>query len=116
MFKAFIVDDSRVVSDRMKEMLVEKGWIDIFGECGDAVEAIQSIRRMNQYVGILDFCMQGGEGLAVLKDIKTRKAKQVVIVLTSHPYPQYRQAFLASGADTFFEKTKDIQKMNDLLV
>jgi len=60
--------------------------------------------------------MQGGEGLAVLKDIKTRKTKLVVIVLTAHPYPQYRHAFLAFGADTFFDKAKDIQKMNDLPV
>jgi DNA-binding NarL/FixJ family response regulator len=54
--------------------------------------------------------------LPVLTDIKSRKPSPVVIVLTSYPYPQYRQTYLAAGADYFFDKIKDIQRLTDVMV
>ncbi len=116
MLKVFIADDSQLVRDRLKEVLAEKGSIDVIGESGDAEEAILAIRRLNPDVVILDIRMPGGGGLPVLTDIKSRKPSPVVIVLTSYPYPQYRQAYLAAGADYFFDKIKDIQQMSDVLV
>ncbi len=116
MLKVFIADDSQLVRDRLKELLAEKGSMDVIGESGDAEEAIQAIRRLNPDVVILDIRMPGGGGLPVLTDIKSRKPSPVVIVLTSYPYPQYRQTYLAAGADYFFDKIKDIQQMTDVLV
>ncbi len=117
MLKVYIADDSQLVRDRLKEVFAEKGSMDVIGESGDAEEAMQAIRRLNPDVVILDIRMPGGGGLPVLTDIKSRKPSPVVIVLTSsYPYPQYRQAYLAAGADYFFDKIKDIQKMTDVLV
>jgi len=116
MLKVFIADDSQLVRDRLKELLAEKGSIDVVGESGDAEEAILAIRRLNPDVVILDIRMPGGGGLPVLTDIESRKPSPVVIVLTSYPYPQYREAYLTAGADYFFDKIKDIQQMTDVLV
>lgn len=116
MLRVFIADDSQLVRDRLKEVLAETGSIDVVGESGDAEEAMQAIRRLNPDVVILDVRMPGGGGLPVLTDIKAREPSQVVIVLTAYPNLQYRQAFLAAGADYFLDKTKDIQRMSDLLV
>ncbi len=117
MLKVFLADDSQLVRDRLKELLAEKVSMDVIGESGDAEEAISAIRRLNPDVVVLDIRMPGGGGLPVLTDIKSRKPSPVIIVLTSsYPYPQYRQAYLAAGADYFFDKIKDIQKMTDVLV
>jgi hypothetical protein len=35
----------------------------------------------------------------------------VVIVLTNYAYPQYRDRFLASGADYFFDKSAELDQM-----
>ena len=53
--------------------------------------------------------------LAEIKDSVTRTPGRIAIILTSFPYLQYRQTYLAAGADYFFDKTQDIQKMTDLL-
>jgi CheY-like chemotaxis protein len=116
MLKVFLADDSQLVRDRLKEVFAEKGSIDVIGESANAVDAMQAIRRLSPDVAILDIRMPGGGGMPVLKDIKTREHSQVVIVLTSYPYPQYRQTFMAAGADYFFDKTRDIQRLCDVLV
>jgi len=116
MHTVFNADDSQLVRDRLKEVFAETGSIDVIGESGDAEEAMQAIRRLNPDVVILDIRMPGGGGLPVLRDVKSRKLSPVVIVLTSYPYPQYRQTYLAAGADYFFDKIKDIQRLTDVMV
>ena len=115
MLKVFIADDSEVVRDRLKELLTEKGDIDVVGASGDAEQAIPAIRRLNPDVVILDIRMPGGGGMPILKDIKSTSPGRVVIVLTSYPQPQYREAYLTAGADYFFDKTRDIGKMTETL-
>jgi hypothetical protein len=55
-------------------------------------------------------------GLPVVTDVKAREPSTLVLVLTSYPYPQCRQAYQAAGADCPYDKAKDIQSMNDVLV
>ena len=116
MLKVYIADDSVVVRGKLKEALEEQGSIEVVGESGDAEQAIQEIRRLDPQVSIMDIRMPGGGGLPVLKDLKARTPGRIAIILTSFPFPQYRQAYLAAGADYFFDKTQDIQKLTDLLV
>jgi DNA-binding NarL/FixJ family response regulator len=116
MLKVYLADDSQLVRDRLKEVLRETGSIEVIGESGDAEEAMQAIQRLDPDVAILDIPMPGGGGLPVLTDIKAREPSQVVIILTAYPVPQYREKFLAAGADYFFDKTRDIPRMRDVLV
>ena len=115
MLKVYLADDSVVVRGRLKEALEEKGSIQVIGESGDAGQAILEIRKLDPQVVIIDIRMPGGGGLPVLKDLKARTPDRTAIVLTSFPFQQYRDAYLAAGADYFFDKTKDISQMTDKL-
>jgi DNA-binding NarL/FixJ family response regulator len=116
MLKVFIADDSVVVRGKLKESFEELGSIEVIGESGNAEQAIAEIRRLDPQVVIIDIRMPGGGGLPILKDLKARTPSRSAIILTSFPYPQYREAYLAAGADYFFDKTQDIQKLADVLV
>lgn len=116
MLNVFIADDSVVIRGKLKEALEEQGTIKIVGECGDAKQAIQEIRRLDPQVVIIDIRMPGGGGLPVLKDIKAGKPDRTAVILTSFPYQQYRQAYHAAGADFFFDKTQDIPKLLSMLI
>jgi two-component system response regulator DevR len=107
---------SVVVRGKLKEALEELGSMKVVGESGDAEQAIAEIRRLDPQVVIIDIRMPGGGGLPVLKDLKARTPSRIAIILTSFPFPQYRETYLAAGADYFFDKTKDIQQMTDKLV
>ena len=115
MLTVFIADDSAVVRGKLKEALEEHGTIKVVGESADAMQAITEIGRLDPQVAIIDIRMPGGGGLPVLKDSVARTPGRIAIILTSFPYLQYRQIYLAAGADYFFDKTQDIQKMTDLL-
>jgi DNA-binding NarL/FixJ family response regulator len=116
MLKVFIADDSVVVRGKLKEAFEDRGSIKVVGESGDTGQAITEIRRLNPQVVIIDIRMPGGGGLPVLMDLKARSPSRIAIILTSFPFQQYRQTYLAAGADFFFDKTKDIPQMIDKLV
>jgi len=115
MLKIYIADDSVVVRGKLKEALEEQRSIKVIGESGEAGLAITEIRRLDPQVTIIDIRMPGGGGLPVLKDLKARAPDQIAIILTSFPSPQYREVYLAAGADYFFDKTQDIQTLIDTL-
>ena len=116
MLKVFIADDSVVIRSKLKEAFEESGEIEVIGEAGDAEQAIAEIRRLDPQVVTIDIRMPGGGGLPVLKDFKARTPERTAIILTSFPDPQYKQVYLAAGADYFLDKNQDIQKLNELLM
>jgi two-component system, NarL family, invasion response regulator UvrY len=115
MIKVYIADDSVVVRGKLTEALEEKGDIKVIGACGDAKQAIAEIREMDPQVVIIDIRMPGGGGLPVLKDLKANHPKRTAMILTSFPFPEYREAYLAAGADYFFDKIRDIPSMTETL-
>jgi two-component system, NarL family, invasion response regulator UvrY len=115
MINVYIADDSVVVRGKLKEALEEKGDIKVIGACGDAKQAIAEIREMDPQVVIIDIRMPGGGGLPVLQDIRANKPERITMILTSFPLPEYREAYLAAGADYFFDKIRDIPNMTETL-
>jgi DNA-binding NarL/FixJ family response regulator len=51
--------------------------------------------------------------MEVLKRIKKENPSPIVIMLTNYPYPQYREKCQALGADHFFDKVTEIEKVYD---
>jgi len=115
MLKIYIADDSVVVRSKLKDALEENGTIKVIGDSGDAKQAITEIRNLDPQVVIIDIRMPGGGGLLVLKDLKARTPNRTAMILTSFPLSEYRETYMAAGADYFFDKTKDIPQMTEKL-
>ena len=113
--KVLIVDDSVIVRGRLKAMLSEITEIENINQAGDALEAISCFQKLNPEVVILDIRMPGGSGIDVLHKIKKSSHPPVVIVLTNYPYPQYRAKCLDAGADFFFDKSTEFDKVTEVL-
>jgi len=108
--KVFIADDSAAVVERWITMLSEIPQVEIIGQAQDAREAIKAIRQLNPDVVILDIRMPGGNGIDVLKDIKSNKPPPLVIVLTNYPYPQYRKKCMALGRNSFLTNQPNLRR------
>lgn len=113
--KVFIVDDSALVRERIIAMISEHPGIEITGQAENAQEAINSIRKLKPDVAILDIRMPGGNGIEVLRNIKKNNSAPTVIILTNYPYPQYRKKCMEAGADYFFDKSTEFQKIIEVL-
>lgn len=113
--RMLIVDDSIIVRDRLAQLLAETQQVEIVGEVGDAPEAMDRIRALKPQVVILDIHLPHGSGLDVLRNIKLESPAPIVIMLTNYPYPQYRDACLAAGADYFFDKSTEFNRITDVI-
>jgi DNA-binding NarL/FixJ family response regulator len=112
--KVFLADDSIVLRERLLEMLVEIPGVEVLGCAGDGLHAISCIRELKPDAVVLDIQMPCGTGLDVLKNIKREGGGPVVIVFTNFPYPQYRKRAMESGAEFFFDKTTEFEKLREL--
>jgi len=113
--KVFIADDSSELRERIVDMILETENIEIVGQAENVPEAIQAIRDLRPDVVILDIRMPGGCGIDVLNTIEKNGRIPVVIMLTNYPYPQYRKKCFDSGADFFFDKSTEFEKVIDVL-
>ena len=109
------MDDSEIVREVLIDSLSEISDIEIAGEAANAPDAIEMIRSLRPDVIVLDFKMPGGNGLSVLKGIRTEDFSPLVVMLTNYPQLQYRDACLNAGAHHFFDKSTEFHKAIEIL-
>ncbi|MFA6468570.1 MAG: response regulator transcription factor [Bacteroidota bacterium] len=113
--KVFIVDDSEIVRDRLTSMLSEVTLIDIIGYADNPLAATESIVRTKPDVIILDIFLTGGSGIHVLKNIRAKQITSKVIMLTNYAQDEYRKKCFEEGADFFFDKSIEFDKVVDVI-
>src|SRR2546428_3470418 len=113
--KVFIVDDSPVVRERLATLLSDLPSVEIVGQAEIAFEAISATRRLKPDVMLLDISMPGGSGIHVLEMVKKERPAPLVIMLTNFAHEQYRQKCLQLGADYFFDKSTEFERVTEVL-
>ena len=111
----FIVDDSAVVRDRLAQMISGLPGVAVAGQAEIAFEAIDGLRRLRPAFAVLDISMPGGSGMLVLETIKREQPALTVIMLTNFAQDHYRQKCCQLGAEHFFDKTTEFEKVLDVL-
>ena len=113
--KIFIVDDSELVVEKVRDLLSNIEGLEFIGQAANANDAVEAIERLKPDVVILDIRLIGGNGMNVLERIKKEHAPPVVIMLTNYPYPQYREKCRELGAEYFFDKVTEIESFVKVL-
>ncbi len=113
--KVFIADDSKIVVDRLADLLRDVRGVEVAGQAGDALEAVRCIRQVNPDAVILDLQMPGGSGLDVLRAIRPDHPGLYVLICTNYAYPQFREECLSAGANYFLDKSSEFEKIPDIL-
>jgi DNA-binding NarL/FixJ family response regulator len=113
--RVFIVDDSKVVLERLADLLKEVPGTQLVGQAGDVRDAVWGIQHAKPDTLILDLQMPGGSGLDVLRAIRADFPHLQVLICTNYPYPQYRKECLTAGANFFLDKSVDFGKIPAIL-
>lgn len=111
----FIADDSRLVRERLASMLADVDGVRVVGEAGDITGAVAGILSLQPQTLILDVELPGGTGIDVLKAISGAQPMPRVIMLTNNPQPAYREKCRRAGAEFFFDKTLEFEKVAQVL-
>lgn len=106
-----IADDSTLIRDRLQDVLCSFGQIEVVGTFNNGIDALKALQTLKPDMAIVDIKMPGLSGLEVLKE--TRKENKTIqfIILTLHGTEYYRQQAIASGANYFFSKVDDFEKI-----
>ncbi|MBU0677173.1 MAG: response regulator [Verrucomicrobia bacterium] len=111
--QVLIADDSPIVQERLKEMLESVPGVEKIFTAGDTKAALNIIKENHLDAAILDIRMPGGGGIRVLQEMTQESRPRVVIMLTNHPEPQFRQFCFDNGADYFFDKSSEFESVAD---
>jgi DNA-binding NarL/FixJ family response regulator len=111
----YIADDSEEVRQRLVDLVSGLQEVDLVGQTGDSHTAIAEIQRLQPDVAILDIRLENGNGIEVLEIVKLLKVPPLVIMLTAFPNQQYRRKCISAGADYFFDKTSEFERILDVL-
>jgi len=99
-----IVEDSATFRQSLKETLYLRFPLMRIEEAVDGREALSKLNTFLPDLIFMDIRLPGENGLQVAEKIKARDYPGVIIVLTSHDLPEYRDAAYASGASYFLTK------------
>lgn len=114
MLKLFIVDNSELIIDRLVKALSEIDEIRIIGIATNAAIAPDYIFKSNPDIVILDIHMPGGNGIDILKKLKSNTPRIKVIMLTNYPEKDYKKICSKIGADYFFDKSIEFENVVEI--
>ena len=112
MIKVFIVDGHEIIREGLKHILLDEMDIEVVGEAKDGKELLQKVKFVDSDIIIMDLNLHGKSGDDVIKDLKRKKIKSKVLVLTINPEQRYALKSFKAGAAGFINKSAAI---NDLV-
>ena len=111
MKRILIVDDSATLRKDLKKLLMPIKNIEIIGEAVDSAGAVKLYETLNPDIIILDIDLKDGNGIEVLTRIKNNSPSPTTIMFTNYSNSAYQKAAKLLGADYFFDKTNDVEKL-----
>jgi len=104
MFKTLIVEDNPAFRQSLCAMLCGQFPFMEVAEAGNGEDALRQIETRAPDLVFVDIKLPGKNGLDLTGSIKSGHAGIVIVILTGHDLPEYREAAFASGADHFLSK------------
>jgi DNA-binding NarL/FixJ family response regulator len=105
--KIMIVDDHPVVRSGMVNIINQNPEYEVEAQAGGCEEALGQLKDKEYDLVILDLLMPDGNGLDVLKQIKTQYPKLPVIIMSIQPEDTYAVRSLKAGAAGYLQKNAE---------
>jgi DNA-binding NarL/FixJ family response regulator len=114
----YIVEDSPAVMERLVEAVDDIPNARVVGSAEAVADALEGVRAAQPRVLILDVQLRGGSGFRLLKRMRSEGVcrPETVIVVTNYPHDDYRSASRECGADHFFDKAGEFDKVREVLL
>jgi DNA-binding NarL/FixJ family response regulator len=113
--RVILADDSSLILERLNEMVSTHKQVETVGLFKNGIEALEGLRMLKPDLAIVDIKMPGLSGLEVLNEIRKENKTIKFIILTFYSSEYHRQMALKAGADYFFNKVDDFEKVSTLM-
>jgi two-component system OmpR family response regulator len=113
--RVFLVEDSALVAKRLERIITELCYCEVIGCSSEACHAIKQITRLMPDVVVIDLSLKTGSGFEVLGAVSGLPVRPLTIVLTNYPTAEFRRAALELGAQHFFDKSTEFDRVVDVM-
>lgn len=105
--KVILADDHVMMREGIRQLLEFDGSIEVIDEANNGEECLEKIENNLPEVLLLDINMPKKNGIEVLEEIKKRKIKVKVLMLTVHDEVEYLLKAVDIGADGYILKDSE---------
>jgi DNA-binding NarL/FixJ family response regulator len=104
MSKVLLVENNQIFREAFKLNLQQYFPSLVIEEVPDGEKALKKIQTGPPALVFTDMSLPGMNGFQLIQKIKKSFPKIAVVLMTGHDLPEYREAALQYGADSFFDK------------
>jgi DNA-binding NarL/FixJ family response regulator len=118
LLKIITVEDSSIIVARVRELLSYSNGLEFLGNATTVPTAVALIKERTPDVVILDINLgtrDGSNGIDLLSILRKTYPAMKIIMLTNLTDSRYRDLCRGNGADYFFDKSNDFDKIPDAL-
>jgi len=109
--RILIIDSSTEIANRLEEILSESASEKSIYKAATYKDAVSFYKEYYPDVVLLDLSLHGNESFELLKSIKKSGKESFVIILSIHVDTRTREQCKRMGADLFFDKYNDFEKI-----
>ncbi len=117
--KIVLVDDSALITERLKSVLGVLVGVECVACAPNVSSANVVIAETKPRIVILDIHLEGdspkSNGISFLIQLRKQYPEIILIVFTNFANEHYRKSCIGFGADFFFDKSHDLEKVIDTL-
>jgi two-component system response regulator DegU len=104
MSKLLIVEDHAEFRKAMRSLLSSSFPSICIEEAAEGEEALRKVKDFRPDLIFMDIELPGKNGLVITKEAKDLYPEIVIVILSNHDSPEYREAARRKGADYFLSK------------
>jgi len=109
--RVLIVDDHPVVREGLSARVAQEPDLEVCGLAGDVSGALQLAVANRPDVLVVDIALKGGDGLDLVRRLKTRGTRTPVLVWSIHEDSLYAERALRAGALGYINKANSTEKI-----
>ena len=113
--QVLLVDDSSIVCERLIALIHQLERPIQVTATADGAQAISLFQQLHPDVVVLDIELPNINGFALLVEFKLQRPGCVVMMLTTYAYPEFNDNALRLGADYFFSKALEFERVPEVL-
>ena len=102
--RLLLVDDEPTILRGLRMRLALEPDVEVVGEAGDGVTALEQVERLAPQVVLMDVEMPGLDGIATTSELRSRSNGAAVVMLSMHDDAATVERALAAGATAFVSK------------
>lgn len=113
--RVLIVDDSNVIRQSLVKLLQSIKGLSSLDEAADLPDANNLLDQFRYDAVVLDINLPSGVGIDLIQNIKLKSPSTIVMMLTNYTAAQYVEKCKSEGADYFFDKTTEFDRVSIVL-